>query len=381
MFLRLPTLFAFACGLFLWSGVVSAKQPDGLYLDGGQSKIGVILLHGRNRGNGDADDLVVRPLRKTIHERLGAHTLSLNYPQSKNSQSAAEDLRLFPDAYARIDDAIKFLTEEKGVTQLYFMGHSEGARISTYYLVSHSVTNARGYIGAGVVGSPCQRTKEDPEDQLSSNCSLSKILTKTPSFPVIDVVAMKGNQGDAFFADQRKRFISPTYQQVRLEDANHGFTAHERELTNAVVDWLKRQSDELKPAHWLVGIWKGQLPETTGKGDSTRTLNVTSVGPDGSIQGGFGGQVPQMNIASAKFSDSGETVTIELKNGIHLEFAKNGALLVGMVANPNGNSVPLELSKTDGAISSAGAAKGSEASPGAADGFFKGKKGKKGPGE
>lgn len=88
-----------------------------------------------------------------------------------------------------------------------------------------------------------------------------------------------------------------------------------------------------------------------------------------------------MNIASSKFSEGGETISIELKNGLHVELTKNGALLVGRVVNPNGNSGPFELSKTDDAINSIGATKGSDANPGAADAFFKGKKDKKGPSE
>jgi hypothetical protein len=54
-----------------------AQMPQGEYLDGKDSKVGVVLAHGR--GN-SPDGNVVGPLRRAIHKDLGFHTFSLRMP-------------------------------------------------------------------------------------------------------------------------------------------------------------------------------------------------------------------------------------------------------------------------------------------------------------
>lgn len=233
--------FVFGCAMSMLVGIAWAEQPDGAYLDGGSSKVGVILVHGRYGGHGDARSPVVNPLRIAIHERLGFHTLSLDYPQSSRSRSAAEEVGNFPAAYQRLDSAIAFLTKEKGVTQIYVMGHSLGSRITTSYLAQNSVAALRGYIGVGVVGgSPkCQEGHTNP---LNTWCNLKTILRNNSKLPVIDVVAM-ADKTDVHFADERTEFISTTYRQIRIDGADHKFHRKEDEMVNAVVDWLKQQQE------------------------------------------------------------------------------------------------------------------------------------------
>jgi pimeloyl-ACP methyl ester carboxylesterase len=227
---------AFACAML--AGAARADPPDGAYLDGGTSKVGVILLHGRFGGAGDAKSLVVNPLRIAIHERLGFHTLSLNYPQSGRSRRGADELGNFEAAWQRIDAAIAFLTREKGVTQVYLMGHSLGTRITISYLAGKSVPELRGYIGVGIYGGgQCEEGAISP---LESRCNLKTILKGRPDLPVIDVVAM-ADEKDVHFADGRSPLVSATYRQVRLEGADHKFFRREDDMVGVVVDWLKLQ--------------------------------------------------------------------------------------------------------------------------------------------
>ena len=58
------------CSCVLVTSVV-AQTPQGEYLDGKDSKIGVVLAHGR--GN-SPDGNVVGPLRRSIHKDLGVRS-------------------------------------------------------------------------------------------------------------------------------------------------------------------------------------------------------------------------------------------------------------------------------------------------------------------
>jgi uncharacterized protein len=216
-----------------------AAQPEGAYLDGGKSTVGVILLHGRHGGRGSAESEVVNPLRIALHDRLGVHTLSLEYPQTAGSRSAQDEAANFPAAYQRIDEAIAFLTGEKGVTRIYLMGHSLGTRITIGYLATHPVPALRGYIGVGIYGSG--RCVDGAFDPLATLCNLETLLRNNPALPILDVVAMD-NPKDVAFADGRSKLVSPTYRQVRIAGADHNFVRKEGEMLDAVTGWLKQQT-------------------------------------------------------------------------------------------------------------------------------------------
>lgn len=62
---------------FFLGALVYADMPKGEYLEGRDSKVGVILAHGQGL---DPDSQVVGPLRRTINNELGFHTLSLQMP-------------------------------------------------------------------------------------------------------------------------------------------------------------------------------------------------------------------------------------------------------------------------------------------------------------
>jgi hypothetical protein len=64
----------FAAVLLVRHSVQAAEPSGSACLDGGASKVGVILCHGQNQY---PTWKVVDLLRKGIHEQLGCHTLSL----------------------------------------------------------------------------------------------------------------------------------------------------------------------------------------------------------------------------------------------------------------------------------------------------------------
>lgn len=210
--------------LLLFCQLAFAGQPSGsAYLDGSNSKIGVLLCHGR--GHYPTWD-VVDPLRRGIHEQLGYHTLSLQMPaEDKNWEEYADD---FPEAYQTIQQGINFLRNEKGVTQIYLMGHSMGSRMATAFLSNHPNVKVNGFIGVGI--------RNGGDNPLNSNDNLHSV-----SIPVVDIYGDGGNGKDARHAEARSDMVSTHYQQVLIDGADHLFTGKEDKMITTVVNWLKAQ--------------------------------------------------------------------------------------------------------------------------------------------
>jgi len=214
---------AIALVLLVLSFCANADKPDGsVYLNGGDSKNGLILVHGKGK---HPTWLVVDPLRKGINEKLGYHTLSLQMPTGySNWKDYAEG---FPDAYNIIKEAISFMKNEKGVTRIFLLGHSMGSRMSSAFVSEDSNHRLTGLIVAG-----CRNNGGAP---LSCDENLEGI-----DIPVLDIWG--GNNGkDSNSASEREGLVSGKYKQVEISGANHKFEGYESELVDAVVDWLKLQ--------------------------------------------------------------------------------------------------------------------------------------------
>jgi pimeloyl-ACP methyl ester carboxylesterase len=212
--------------LFLVGGVIYADMPKGEYLEGKNSKVGVILAHGQGS---DPDSQVVGPLRKSINKELGFHTLSLQMPVLSGAKSSGKFMEYgptFPDAYKTIQAGIDYLKKEKGVERIYLMGYSMGGRMTTGFLAENPESGISGYIGIGLLGGG--------QGPLNANQNLKNIKV-----PVIDIHADSGP--DAKAAEFRKRFVSNRYTQVVMAGAKHDFRGYESQFTAAVISWLKQQ--------------------------------------------------------------------------------------------------------------------------------------------
>ena len=198
-------------------------MPSNAYLDGKNSKVGVVLCHGRGKY---PTWLVVDPLRKGIHEQLGYHTLSIQMPTGDVNWREYESF--FPDAHKRIAAAIRVLKQQKGVEIVYLMGHSMGSRMTTSYLAANPNSGVAGFIGVGI--------RNGGGAPLDSDENLRSV-----SIPVVDVYGDGGDAKDAEHADARSDMVGDKYKQVFISGADHRFTSHEKELVDAVVSWLKKQ--------------------------------------------------------------------------------------------------------------------------------------------
>jgi dienelactone hydrolase len=209
---------------FCTSSLTFAAQPSGSeYLDGGTSKVGVILCHGRGQ---HPTWKVVEPLRKGIHEKLGYHTLSLQMPAGKKQWEAyAAD---FPRARSEIEAGIAFLRNEKKVERIYLMGHSMGSRMATSYLANNPKAPIAGFVGVGI--------RNGGGEPLDSNANLRRV-----TIPVVDIYGDGGDGVDLKQAKARSDMVSDRYTQVLIPGASHTFDGHEGEMLKAVVDWLSKR--------------------------------------------------------------------------------------------------------------------------------------------
>lgn len=191
-----------------------------LYEDGGKSKVGAILCHGKG---GDPESYVVDPLRLELHEQLAYHTISLQMPGGK--KVLAEYEADFPAAYSEINRALVFL-QQKGVTQIILIAHSLGSRMATSYLAENPQAAIQAFIGVGMLNN----------GELPFSC-LANLQQTT--LPVLDIWGESGRAGDNKYALERRMLLAPRYTQVGIPGADHALSEHEEELVEAVVHWLK----------------------------------------------------------------------------------------------------------------------------------------------
>ncbi|WP_332671972.1 alpha/beta fold hydrolase [Aromatoleum sp.] len=215
--------------LLLVLGCVSAlravaQMPEGEYLDGEESKVAVVLAHGR--GN-SADGNVVGPLRRAIHKELGLHTLSLRMPDpGVDSPESPELASAFPEAYRRIQAALDYLKNEKKVERIYLLGHSMGGRMTSGFLANNPDAGVAGFIGVGMTAGG--------KEPVNTNLNLRKVKV-----PIIDIYG--DNEMDAKAASFRKTLVSERFLQVVIPGAKHDYRGYEKPVADAVIGWLKQQ--------------------------------------------------------------------------------------------------------------------------------------------
>lgn len=212
--------------LLLIASAASAQMPTGEYLDGGDSKIAVILAHGQGL---TPDGNVVGPLRRSLHGELGIHTLSLGMPTLPGARSLEqfeEYASTFPDAYSRIQAAIDFLSKEKGATRIYLMGHSMGGRMTSAFLANNPAAPVVGFIGVGLLAGG--------KEPLNTNLNLRKVKV-----PVVDIYAE--NDRDARAAEFRRPLVSERFTQVPVPGATHDYRGYEKFVAETVIGWIRKQ--------------------------------------------------------------------------------------------------------------------------------------------
>lgn len=220
--MKLLTTILLSIFILFTSYANASPLDNAVILDGGDSKYGVVLAHGKGK---HPTWLVVNPLRKGINEELGYHTISLQMPTGYDHWKDYADG--FDDAFASFRSAIDYLKSQKGVSKVYLIGHSMGSRMASAYIDQNSDHGIAGLVVAG-----CRNNGGSP---LACDQNLQGV-----TIPVLDIWG--GNNGkDSRAASERTDLISNSYKQVEVYDANHKFEGYEDELVEETVKWLKAQ--------------------------------------------------------------------------------------------------------------------------------------------
>lgn len=244
---RASTLFV----AFLFVQTVLAAPPEGaLYLVGKSSVVGVVLVHGRGM---NPDAYVIGPLRKTLNEDAGYHTIALQLPKTTSvedvtrEQKIADMKAVYPASREMIHAAAVFLRTERGVKRVYLVAHSMGATIATTLVVQDGAKDLSGLV---VIG-----TGDYEERPFDTTANLGSI-SKSQLIPVLDLygdtdgirhpVDLRLATDDMRFGELRKPFVSKKYQHAVIEGGGHVFYRDQvqGELTKAVAAWVAAREAE-----------------------------------------------------------------------------------------------------------------------------------------
>ncbi|MDH3281812.1 MAG: alpha/beta hydrolase family protein [Gammaproteobacteria bacterium] len=193
------------------------------------AKGSVILMHGV--GVHPNWPQVIYPLRVQLAER-GWHTLSLQMPILANEAGTEEYLPLMDEVAPRIEAGVAAL-KDKGLTELFLIGHSLGTGMARHYLIRSNRPEIKGLVAIGM-----QVNREYPD--LNSLEALANI-----SIPVLDLYGEHDLAEVLDSAADRKRAGesgNSAYSQVMVPGADHFFDGSEALLVNSVENWLSEHS-------------------------------------------------------------------------------------------------------------------------------------------
>lgn len=191
------------------------------------SKKGVILLHG----------LGVHPawgfidnLRVDLAD-AGWHTLSLQLPILDTNTKVAEYAKTFPEAFARVDAGFRYL-KERGVEQIFIVGHSSGAMTASAYAAERPTAPVAGIVAVGFTAEPAGGALMQPAQTLARVKKPVLDIYGSEDLPIVLQTA-KARQAAA------RRANNGRYTQERVAGANHFFTDRYEPLRTRVTAWLE----------------------------------------------------------------------------------------------------------------------------------------------
>ena len=202
----------------------------GIYTEAEEDKQrAVIVMHGT--GIHPDWQQVIQPLRVGLTKHHW-NTLSIQMPILPNEAEYPEYAPLYDEVAPRINAAITYL-KDKGAKNIVLIGHSQGASMTAYYL-STPKQDVNGFVAIGMAA-----FADDP--RMNSILSLQKI-----KIPVLDLYGdddleqIKLSISDR--AESAKKAGNKSFTQVEIAGANHFFDGKEKELVEAVSNWLEKLS-------------------------------------------------------------------------------------------------------------------------------------------
>jgi hypothetical protein len=185
-----------------------------------------IILHGRGMHPDWAD--VVSPLRTGL-PASGWHTLSLQMPVLGKEAKYNDYVPLFPESVPRIQAAIQYL-RDAGVSHIVLVAHSCGAHMAMHWVARKGDKDIQAFVGIGLGAT-------DYKQPMQESYPLEKMHV-----PVLDIYGSAEFPQVLGMAPERAAAIrkagNPQSQQVVIPGADHYFHEHNKELVEAVGEWM-----------------------------------------------------------------------------------------------------------------------------------------------
>lgn len=193
-------------------------------------KGGVIVLHGIGVHPAWAD--VVNPLRTQLAER-GWNTISLQMPILANDAKDSDYAPLFKEVPGRIQAGVDYL-KAKGMKKIAITGHSMGAAMTSYYLVSNPDPAVKAFaITSGGPGLP-----KDPRMDAIENFKHFKNVYVLDLRGGEDTDRVKGAWKER--GSMGSKIHGKHYESQVVPGANHFYSGKDKELVDVVGNWLDK---------------------------------------------------------------------------------------------------------------------------------------------
>ena len=193
-----------------------------------KAKGAVILLHGG--GVHPAWPDVIEPLRMELPDQ-GWYTLSLQMPILGNDANDAQYSPLFPEVPGRIQAGVDFL-KSKGIKEIVLAGHSMGASMAGYYLITNKDPAIRGFIIiSNSFGAPGDQYLDNIENfKKLKNIQVLDIHGSEDLKPVLTASALRKQIGPKILGNQ--------YHSFQIKGADHLYHEQTDELVRQITNWL-----------------------------------------------------------------------------------------------------------------------------------------------
>ncbi len=201
--------------------------------NGAKPRGGVLILHGLGL-HPDWPE-VISPLRRDLPEQ-GWATLSLQMPLLPAGAPFTSFGPIFDEVPARIRAGIEFL-RGKGIEHIALIGHDLGATMGAAYLVKKQDPDIDGFIGISMDAPTINSTVSKLDPRLDTTVLMGQL-----KLPVLDLYGSLDIKRITDLAPLRvqaaKKADNADYKQVRVPDADHSFTNHDKALLENVAHWL-----------------------------------------------------------------------------------------------------------------------------------------------
>jgi len=198
-----------------------------------KTKGGVLILHGLGL-HPDWPE-VISPLRRGLPEQ-GWATLSLQMPILPAGAPLTAFGPIFDETPARIRAGIKFL-HGKGIEHIVLIGHDMGAAMGAAFIVKEPHPDIAGFIGIAMDAPTVNSTLKKLDPRLNTTGLMGQL-----KLPVLDLYGSLDIKRITDLAPLRvsaaKQAGNKDYKQVRVPDADHSFTNHDKALLGHVARWL-----------------------------------------------------------------------------------------------------------------------------------------------